>query len=565
MEFKWQFFDSHEKDTIKSFADDLNSSPVLARVLLNRGIEDIESAREFFRPSLLQLHDPFLMNGMEKAIVRVQRAIESKQRIVIYGDYDVDGTTATSMLLLFLRQLHADVDFYIPERLVDGYGLSENGIRKTKEQNIDLIITVDCGITAVQEVEYANSLGIDVIICDHHQPGADLPPACAILNPKQVDCPYPFKELAGVGVAFKLVQGLQKHLLLDEDIVDNFLELVAIGSSADIVPLVDENRILVKHGLANLSKTKNLGLKALIEATMLSDCKIGTGQVVFVLAPRINAVGRLGDGGRAVSLLTSESQQQAQNIASILESENRKRRTIDEETFASALAIIEDQFDPEQETVFVLNSDEWHPGVIGIVASRIVEKYFRPTVMIATENGQGKGSARSIPGFDIYQALKRVENLMDNFGGHKYAAGLTIHSENIPEFRSRLSEVARETLTDEMLIPKLWIDAEISFHEIEDNLIKLLERMAPFGPQNPRPVFSTKDLQVVGTPTIVGKNHLKFKVRQKNIVMNAIGFNLGHLLYRISAGETNVEIAYVIEENEYQGKKKVQLRIKDLR
>ena len=565
MEFKWQFFDSHEKDTIKSFADDLNSSPVLARVLLNRGIEDVESARKFFRPSLRQLHDPFLMKGMEKAVDRVKRAIESEQRILIYGDYDVDGTTATSMLLLFLRQLHTDVGFYIPERLVDGYGLSENGIRKTKEQNIDLIITVDCGITAVQEVEFANSLGIDVIICDHHQPGADLPPASAILNPKQVDCPYPFKELAGVGVAFKLVQGLQKHLLLDEDIVDNFLELVAIGSSADIVPLVGENRILVKHGLANLSKTKNLGLKALIAATMLSDCKIGTGQVVFVLAPRINAVGRLGDGGRAVSLLTSESEQQAQNIASILESENRKRRTIDEETFASALAIIEDQFDPEQETVFVLNSDEWHPGVIGIVASRIVEKYFRPTVMIATENGQGKGSARSIPGFDIYQALKRVEKLMDNFGGHKYAAGLTIHSENIPEFRSRLSEVARETLTDEMLIPKLWIDAEISFHEIEDNLIKLLERMAPFGPQNPRPVFATKDLQVVGTPTIVGKNHLKFKVREKNIVMNAIGFNLGHLLYRITAGETNVEIAYVIEENEYQGKKKVQLRIKDLR
>ncbi|MFQ5772579.1 MAG: DHH family phosphoesterase, partial [bacterium] len=392
-----------------------------------------------------------------------------------------------------------------------------------------------------------------------------LPPATAILNPKRDDCSYPFKELAGVGVAFKLVQALQQQMDLEEGVLLNLLNLVAIGSAADIVPLVDENRILVKFGLENLNQTENLGIQALLNSSGLRKKEIGTGQVVFMLAPRINAVGRLGDAGRAVRLLTTESEQQAKNIASILESENRNRRNIDEETFLQAVEVMENDFDPESVRVIVLNKDGWHPGVIGIVASRIVEKYYRPTVMIATENDKGKGSARSIPGFDIYQALQACKDLMIEFGGHKYAAGLSIKSEKISQFRKQINQFGLENMTEDMLIPKLSIDAEVQLHEINRDLLKLLNRMAPFGPQNMRPVFLSRGLQVVGNPAIVGKNHLKFKVRQDGIVMDAIGFNLGDLHYRISSGEQDVEMVYTIDENEWQGRSTIQLRTKDLR
>lgn len=566
MEFRWEVLNNHDSRTINEYADQLNSSPVLARILLNRGIDNIETARRFLKPELSHLHDPFLLAGMQDAVERIAAAITNKEKILIYGDYDVDGTTATSMLLLFFRNLGQDVGFYIPDRLLEGYGLSEKGMVFAKENGLDLIITVDCGITAVDEVKLANEFGIDVIICDHHQPAQDLPPAMAILNPKREDCTYPFKELAGVGVAFKLLQALQRHLALDESTVMRFLGLVSIGSSADIVPLVDENRVIVKHGLQSLSEPKSIGLEALIDSSGLSDREIGTGQVVFVLAPRINAVGRMGDAGRAVRLLTSDNKQQAKNIATILESENRRRKSIDEETFSQAFEIIESDFNPGEESFFVLHKNGWHPGVIGIVASRLVEKFYRPTLMIATdEKGLGRGSARSIAGFNIYEALKECEDLMVNFGGHKYAAGLTIEIENIPLLREKLSRIAAKQLTDDLLKPKLSIDSEIRFHEIDGQLIKLINRMAPFGPQNMRPLFLSKGLHVVGTPSVVGRNHLKLKVRQDGVIMDAIGFDLGEKIYRISPGEQDVEMVYIIDENEYKGRKTIQLRVKDLR
>ncbi|MCH8872380.1 single-stranded-DNA-specific exonuclease RecJ [candidate division KSB1 bacterium] len=566
MEFRWQVLNNHDSRIINEYADQLNSPPVLAKILLNRGIENIETARRFLKPELSHLHDPFLLAGMQDAVERIAAAISNKEKILIHGDYDVDGTTATSMLLLFFRNLGQSVDFYIPDRLLEGYGLSEKGMVFAKENGCGLIVTVDCGITAVDEVKFANELGIDVIICDHHQPGEDLPPATAILNPKRPDCTYPFKELAGVGVAYKLLQALRSYLNLDDSNVLEFLGLVSIGSSADIVPLVDENRVIVKHGLQSLSQPNNIGLSALIDSSGLTDCEIGTGQVVFVLAPRINAVGRMGDAGRAVRLLTSDNKQQAKNIATILESENRRRKSIDEETFSEAYEIVENNFNPEEENVFVLHKNGWHPGVIGIVASRLVEKFYRPTIMIATdENGQGRGSARSIAGFNIYEALKECEDLMVSFGGHKYAAGLTVEIENIPLLREKLSRVASERLTADLLKPKLSIDSEIRLREIDWQLIKLINRMAPFGPQNMRPLFLSKGLQVVGTPSVVGKNHLKLKVRQDGIVMDAIGFNLGEKIYRISPGEQDVEMVYIIDENEYQGRKTIQLRVKDLR
>jgi single-stranded-DNA-specific exonuclease len=565
MELIWQVSNEHDLDKINKFADELNCPSIFAKILMNRGIEDIEAARKFFKPKIEQLHNPFLMKGMLEAVRRIHTALTNKEKILIYGDYDVDGTTGTAMLLLFLKALGHEAEFYIPDRISEGYGLSEKGIHLAKEQGINLVIAVDCGITALNEIRLAQSFGIDVIVCDHHQPGSELPPAFTILNPKRPDCAYPFKELAGVGVAFKLVQGLQTHLELDEQILLQYLDLVAIGSAADIVPLVNENRILVKFGLESLNRTEKVGIRALLEVSGLQGQEIGTGQVVFIIAPRINAVGRLGDAGRAVRLLTSTSDQVAKNIAAILESENRHRRNIDEETFLQAVEIIENKFDSKSDMVFVLNCQGWHPGVIGIVASRIVERYYRPTIMITTENGVGKGSARSIPGFDIYQALKCCEDLMIGFGGHKYAAGLTIEAGKIPMFREKFHDVASEFLTKELLTPKLRIDGELRFREINGTLLKLLKRMAPFGPQNMRPVFCSKNLQVVGTPSVVGNNHLKFKVRQDGVVIDAIGFKLGDLLYRIPAGERNVEMAYAIDENEWQGRRTIQLRIKDLR
>lgn len=566
MELCWQVLNNHDSQTIRHYAGQLNSSPALARILLNRGVESIEAARRFLKPSLQNLHDPFLMSGMTEAVNRISRAVADEEKILIYGDYDVDGTTATSMLMLFFRQLGQPTEFYIPDRLLEGYGVSQKGIYFAKESDCALIITVDCGITAIDEANLAKQLGLDLIVCDHHQPGPELPDAHAVLNPKKAGCPYPFKELAGVGVAFKLIQAIQRHRGLEESCSLRFLELAAIGSSADIVPLTDENRVIVKHGLERLQETENLGLKALMETTGLADSEIGTGQVVFVLAPRINAVGRLGDAGRAVRLLTTGNEQQAKNIASILESENKQRKTIDETTFSQACEILENEFEPGKECVLVLSGDDWHPGVIGIVASRIVEKYYRPTIMLAaTDNGEHRGSARSIPGFNIYEALKECEDLMVNFGGHKYAAGLTIERGKIPMLRARLNQVAEKKMTEEMLRPKLWIDSEIRFQEINRQFIQLINRMMPFGPQNMRPIFFSKELQVVGTPTIVGKNHLKLKVRQDSAVMNAIGFDLGDKLYRVSSGEQHVEMVYTIDENEYQGRKTIQLRIKDLR
>ncbi len=566
MEQRWQINDGHDVSQVEQFSQGLNSPPVMAKLLLNRGIDDVESARRYFIPELADLHDPFLMADMEKAVVRIATALSNKEKILVYGDYDVDGTTATAMLVRFFRALDHPVDFYIPARLEEGYGVSSLGINKAHEQNCSLIITVDCGVTAIDEIALANSYGIDVIVCDHHRPGSSLPPALAILNPKRLDCSYPFEELAGVGVAFKLLQGLQQHLGLAPTTVFALLYFVAMGSAADIVPLVDENRIFVKHGLRVLSQLQqNPGLHALKEITNLVGRELGTGHVVFVMAPRINAVGRMGDAGRAVRLMTTEREGQARNIATILERENMQRRKIDEDTLSEALALIEKEYNPETDSVFVLNSEKWHPGVIGIVASRIVEKYFRPTIMISTENGEGRGSARSIPGFDIHAALKQCEDLMINFGGHKYAAGLSVETNNIALLRERLSEVASGLLTEEMLTPKLMIDSELDFKDITPDFLKLMHKMAPFGPQNTRPTFCSNNLQVVGSPTIVGKNHLKLKVRQDGIVMDAIGFNLGEKIYRVPSGDKNVEMAFVVDENEYRGRSTIQLRVKDLR
>ncbi len=563
MEQQWQIVEHSDDQQVQAFASDLNSAPALAQVMLNRGIADVDSARKYFIPRIEHLHDPFLMQDMAKAVQRLTRALQEKEKLLIYGDYDVDGATATAMMVRFFRNLGHPTEYFIPDRLQDGYGLSNKGIDLAHSQGASIIVTVDCGITACDEIAYANELGLDVIVCDHHQPAHELPAAHAVLDPKREDCPYPFNELAGVGVAFKLLQGLQAHLGLDEAKVMDLVYFVAMGSAADIVPLVDENRVLTKIGLRDITLgTANVGLRSLLEITALTGREIGTGQVVFVLAPRINAVGRLGDANRAVELLTTADGERAMAIAAILEEENRSRREIDESMLNQALDLLQNT---SHENVIVLNSDDWHPGVVGIVASRLVEKFYRPAILIATDNGEGKGSARSIPGFDIYQALQSCEDLMISFGGHKYAAGLSVQTEKIPALKAKLNQVAGDILTEEMLKPQLRIDGEIRFGEIDASLLKLLRKMAPFGPQNTRPTFLSRGLQIVGNPRIVGRNHLKFKVRQDGIVMDAIGFDLGDKLYRIPSGEQNVDLVYVVDENDFRGQVSTQLRVKDLR
>lgn len=566
IEQNWQVVETHDADKVESFAQELNSSHVLARVLLNRGIDAVEDARRYFIPKIEHLHDPFLMTGMTAAVERIGQALRDREKILVFGDYDVDGTTATSLLLLFFKGLGHPVDYYVPDRLSEGYGVSEKGIRFAHEKGAKLMITVDCGITAVSEIEVARESGLDVIVCDHHEPGPRLPRAVSVLNPKREDCSYPFKELAGVGVAFKLLHGLQQHMKLDEAPLFDLLYLVAIGSAADIVPLVDENRVFVRLGLRQLGQsTLNIGLRAMFDVTSLTGKDIGTGQIVFVIAPRINAAGRLGDAGRAIRLLTSDDEEFVKETAAILETENKSRREIDERMLREALELIYQKGDTGEESIFVLHSENWHPGVVGIVASRIVDKYFRPAILIATENGRGRGSARSVPGFDIHAALKQCDDLMLEFGGHKYAAGLSVETDNIPKLRERLSAVASELLTDDMKKPLLRIDSELAFRDIDAMLLKLLHKMAPFGPRNTRPTFLTRGVEIVGTPAIVGRNHLKFKVRQNGVVMDAIGFDLGDKKYRISSGERNVDLVYVVDENEYQGRKTIQLRVKDLR
>jgi single-stranded-DNA-specific exonuclease len=502
---------------------------------------------------------------MASAVDRIVRALKAQEHIMIFGDYDVDGITATSLLYLVLTRLGANVSFYIPNRISEGYGLSIPGIREAAQRDVTLVISVDCGITATEEVDLARSLGIDLIITDHHEVQEQIPQAQAILNPKRADDDYPDEHLAGVGVAFKLVQGLYRHLGLDDSELENHLDLVALGTAADIVPLVGENRILTKFGLEQVAKTEKVGLRSLVEITGLLGEEIQTGHVVFILAPRINAVGRLGDAQRAIALLATNQRDRARRIARFLNDENRRRKDIDESMLREAQELIKKNIDLEKDRVIILASDKWHPGVIGIVASRVVEQYYRPTVLISLEGNEGKGSGRSISGFNLYEALERCQEHLIRFGGHKYAAGLTIDASKIHVFKERLNQVAMETLSPELLVPSLKIDASVTLDQVDEQLLAALGELAPFGPQNMRPVLMADNLEVVGCPRVVGQNHLKFKVRQNERVLDVIAFDKGERLSDVEVGKRNLSLSFVLEENTWQGRSSLQLRARDLR
>ncbi len=566
MEYKWIQDCDYDEKIVAEIAKELAVPSIMARILLNRQIDSFEKAYNFFRPDLENLHDPYLMNGMDQAVDRLHHALLNGENILIYGDYDVDGVSAASLLYLALaRMVGPKVSYYIPDRITEGYGLSEKSIREVAKNGISLIITVDCGVTAVSEIQLAKELGLDTIVCDHHQPSEELPSAVAILDPKLPDSKYPFDELAGVGVAFKLLQGLYKRLELSEAELDEYLDLVAIGSCADIVPLIDENRILVRHGMDRINYNPRYGVRALLETSGLTNKEITAGLIVFVLAPRINAVGRLGDARRAVQLFSSQTLQQARTAARELEKENRARRNIDELTFKEALDIVENKLSLEEDKAFVIYKEDWHPGVIGIVASRLVEKFYRPTIMITVMDGIGKGSARSITNFNIYQAIKDCSHLLSGFGGHKYAAGLTIAENKIPEFVKCFKEVARQQIQPEDLIPCIKIDGEIELQEFNPRFIRLLKLLGPFGPMNMRPIFMSRKLKIVGSPNIVGQNHLKLKLEQNGAILDAIGFNMGDYIDRIDKNEGVIDCVYIVEENRWNGKTQIQLRLKDIR
>jgi len=565
MEKRWELTDDVDSQAVATLQETLQVQPVIARLLYQRGITTPEQARAFFNPDRSALHDPFLFKDMKVAVDRVIEALQERQSIYVFGDYDVDGVTSASLLYLFFRDLGGDVRYYIPNRQNEGYGLSIEGIETAARDGAQLIVTVDCGITSIAEIKRANELGVDAIISDHHQPGDEIPSALAVINPKIPGSTYPFHELAGVGVAYKLAQGVARSLDLADDYLDRYLDLVAVGTAADIVPLVDENRIFVRMGLDKLNREPLIGIRALCETAHLRTGRIEVGQIIYGLAPRINAVGRLGSAERAVDLMITGNVQRARELSSELESENRKRRSIDTTTLDEAIDEVEETFDPAEDFALVLARESWHGGVIGIVASRLIERYYRPTVMITIEDGIGKGSARSIAGFDIYQALSQCSDLLEQFGGHTYAAGLTLDAKNIPEFRRRLNEVARSMLSAEDLIPKLNIDAEMNLDEVDNNLLESLKRFSPFGPNNPVPSFVSRNVQLSGYPRIVGTNHLKFKVKSSAKVIDCIGFNLGDRLDRLDPNRSSNQIVYTVEENEWAGSVYLQLHIQDVK
>lgn len=560
---QWVFSPAPSAERVQELVEALNLPPAIVRILLSRNLDTLERIDQFINPKLSGLFDPFLMVGMREAVERIVAALQSREKIMVYGDYDVDGITSTALMFLVLNRLGAEVHYYLPNRLVEGYGLSEEGIDHAVSCGINLILTVDCGITAVEEVEYARAKGIDIVVTDHHEPASRLPMAVTIVNPKLNPPNTPGAELAGVGVAFKLAQALYRTLGQNETELEEHLDLVALGTTADIAPLVNENRTLTRFGIQQIERTNKPGIKSLCFVSDLMGRSISTGQIVFILAPRINAVGRLGNAEMAIKLLSTRDDRVAADIARQLDRENRTRKTLDETTLREALQQIEQTVDLAEDRAIVLASAGWHQGVIGIVASRLVERFHLPTVMIAIDDDEGKGSARSIPTFHLYEALRECEDLILRYGGHKFAAGLSIKRDRIPEFVERFKAVARERLSDDDLIPKLQIDLYLDLDEVSDSFLDCLEQFAPFGPQNARPVFMAANVQLAGSPYIVGNNHLKFKATKGGRIFDCIGFNMGSRAKALLAHGGPIDLAYVPERVHWNNGEQLQLRVKD--
>lgn len=552
---------SQEKaDRIASIA---GISPMLAKVLISRGIEEAENVRRFLNPEIGHLYDPFLLNDMHAAVDKILSSIDHGKKIMIFGDYDVDGVTSTSMLYHFISSIGGDAGYYIPDRLEEGYGVSKTAIEKIAAQGAKLIITVDCGITAFEEAKLARELGMEIIITDHHECLDELPDSYAVINPCRKDSTYPFKELAGAGVAFKLIEAISMRLGRAGQSLD-YLDLTALGTVADVVPLLDENRIIAKYGIEAIEKTANLGLKELIRYSGLGEKPINTYSISFVLAPRINAAGRIGDARRAVRLFNTKDEQEAINIVAELNEDNKLRQDIEMSILESALSAIEKDVDLDKDNVIIAAGEGWHHGIIGIVASKITEKYYRPCILFSVEHGIGKGSGRSIEGFNLFEALSRCSDNIEQFGGHELAAGLSIKMENFESFKKQINDYARENIKKEDLIPKVRIDAFISECDITLDNASQIDMLAPFGAGNPGPVFACRRFKVSEMRTVGENKHLKLKLKRGRVAVDAIGFNMGLLSGRYYC-DGLIDAAFSLEINSWNSSKKVQLNLKDIK
>ncbi|WP_353082827.1 single-stranded-DNA-specific exonuclease RecJ [Flavobacterium sp.] len=561
---RWTLKSKPEKEKVQKLQNELQVDALIATLLVQRGVETYDQAKSFFRPSLTDLHDPFLMKDMDKAVVRIEEAILKGENILVFGDYDVDGTTAVSLVSSYLKSYYPNVATYIPDRYDEGYGISYTGIDFAEDNEFSLIIALDCGIKSIDHIAYANAKNIDFIICDHHRPGDELPNAVAILDPKRDDCSYPYDELCGCGIGFKLIQALaSKRGQMLEDLI-HYLDLVATAIAADIVPITGENRILAKYGLEVINSNPRPGIKALIQNVNKKSLTIT--DVVFIIAPRINAAGRIKHGNEAVALLTEYDLDQAEQFASEIEQHNSDRKGLDKQITVEALAQIEDNNEKENFTT-VIYQENWHKGVIGIVASRLTETYYRPTIVFTKSGDKLAASARSVKDFDVYNAIEACSMHLEQFGGHKYAAGMTLKEENYEAFKAAFEKEVRNTISSELLIPEIEIDAEINLSDISPKLIRVLNQFEPFGPENMTPVFMTKNIKDTGYPKLLGKEeeHLKLFVKQENSEgFGAIAFFMGNKLNQIS-NQKPFDAVYCIDENEFKGTVTVQLRIKDLK
>ena len=559
MNKKWQIYETDD-EKIEELKEKYKLNDLLVTILVNRGIDNEEKIRQFLEPTRQDFYNPYLMKDMEIAVERIVKAIESQEKVIIYGDYDVDGITSTTVLKKFLKDLGLEVSYYIPNRLNEGYGLNNKAIEKIVNEGYSLMITVDCGISAIEEIDYANSLGLETIVTDHHEPGEVLPKALAVVDNKRKDSTYPFRDLAGVGVAFKLTQALGMKLELKEEAYLKYLDIVCVGTISDIVPLVDENRVITKLGLLLVRQTKNMGLKSIINSSGYN--KIDSNTISFGVAPRINACGRMGKAEEALELLLSTDIYEVNELTKKLNEHNIERQEIEKSIYESAVEKIEKNHLDENRTI-VVGGEDWHHGVIGIVSSKITDMYFKPSILLSfEENGTGKGSGRSIPGFDLHQALTKCQDTLEKFGGHSMAVGVTIKKENLEKFREEFEKVAAEEKTED-IVPILNVDSKIDLNSVDKDVIESLKALEPFGEANKMPIFAFKNLRIDSIRALSEGKHLKLTLKEDNIIINAIGFNMGKLAEEYRIGD-KIDVAGVLEINTFNGVDNLQINIKDV-
>ena len=561
MQKRWNIL-STDKEQTSLLQSAIKINPTICSILVQRGITNFDSAKEFFRPDLAHLHNPWLMKDMDKAVHRIIQAINDNEKVMVYGDYDVDGTTSVASMFQFLKSLHESVEFYIPHRYKEGYGISKIGIDYANEQGHSLIISLDCGIKSADLIAYAASLGIDFIVCDHHLPDEIVPKAVAILNPKQKDCAYPYKELCGCGVGFKLMTALSEKLNLPSDQYLQYLDLVSIAIAADIVPVTGENRTLAYWGLQKVNSNPSIGIKALMDLAK-AKTPMSLTNLVFVIAPRVNAAGRMDDAKKAVQLFIEKDTEHATVLAQLLHSDNSDRREADASITVDALEMLKaDPFNDRKKTT-VLYNENWHKGVVGIVASRLIETYYRPTIILTRSGEYAAGSARSVAGFNLYEAIHSCREYLLGYGGHFAAAGMTLAIDQIENFKNAFEKVVASSITPEQLIPEILINAEIQFADITDNFYNIIKQMEPFGPDNMKPVFIARNVKDAGFSKVVKDLHLRVVLKQGDKILSGIGFNLGEKMIHLQHNQP-VDLVFTIDENEWQGNTSLQLKVIDL-